>query len=90
MANNMHDVVDLDRDSAEFFSDGPSAECSCGVRRTVLRYNAISPCAGRALARLKAAHPDEYARYLAELKSEALADFEARWHRHVAGDHDPR
>jgi len=85
-----HDVVDLDQNAAQPAVDDPSADCSCGVRRTILRYNAISPCAGRALARLKAAHPGEHGGYLAELKEEALAEFEAKWHRHLAGDHSPR
>lgn len=83
------EVVDLDQDPAPA-EDGPHAECSCGVRRTILRANAISPCAGRAVARLKAAHPREYAGYLAELKQDALAEAEAKWQRHRAGDHSPR
>lgn len=79
------EVVDLDWDAAE--SDGVAAECSCGARRTLLRHFAVSPCAGRALALLKAAHRAEYDRYLADLKAEALAEFEAAWDRHLAGDH---
>lgn len=90
MARSGHDVVDLDQDVAQPAADDPSADCSCGARRTILRYNALSPCGGRALAKLKAAHPDEYAGYLAELKEEALAKFEAKWQRHLAGDHSPR
>lgn len=89
LARNGHDVVDLDRD-VDPLSGDPSTECSCGARRTILRHNAISPCAGRALAKLKAAHPEEYATYLDELKAEALEDFEAKWRRHLAGDHEPR
>ena len=89
LASNGHDVVDLDREDDPAAGD-PSADCSCGARRTILRHNATSPCAGRALAKLKDAHPDEYATYLAELKDEALQDFEARWQRHLAGDHRPR
>lgn len=89
-AGGEHDVVDLDQAAAQPSLDNPSADCSCGVRRTILRYNALSPCGGRALAKLKAAHPDEYAMYLAELKNEALAEFEAKWRRHLAGDHSPR
>lgn len=82
-AGGRYEVVDLDGSSgADAVTD-----CSCGARRTILRHNAISPCAGRALARLKAAHRGEYDRYLAELKAEALAEFEARWDRHLAGDH---
>lgn len=84
------DVVDLDQDGTGPSAADPSADCSCGVRRTILRYNAMSPCAGRALAKLKAAHPNEYAMYLAELKEEALAEFEAKWQRHLAGDHSQR
>ncbi|MEB3022913.1 MULTISPECIES: hypothetical protein [Mycolicibacter] len=84
-------IVDLDQDQSAYSpATDPSADCSCGVRRTILRYNAISPCAGRALAKLRAAHPEEYAGYLAELKGEALADFEAKWQQHLAGDHTPR
>ncbi|UQX13447.1 hypothetical protein [Candidatus Mycobacterium methanotrophicum] len=90
LASGEHDVVDLDQAEAQPIADDRSADCSCGARRTILRYNALSPCAGRALARLKAAHPDEYAKYLAELKKEALAEFEAKWRRHLAGDHRPR
>jgi hypothetical protein len=84
-------VVDLDRDViVSDIDDHHSAECSCGVRRTILRHNELSPCGGRALARLKAAHRDEYDRYLAELKGEALANFEVKWRRHLAGDHRSR
>lgn len=80
------DIVDLDRNAGPEVDD-PSAQCRCGVRRTILRHHAISPCAGRALARLKSAHPDEYNHYLEELKAEALTEFEAKWNRHLAGDH---
>lgn len=69
-----YDVVDLDLTVPDSDIDDPSAECSCGVRRTILRHNELSPCGGRALARLKAGHRDEYDRYLAELKMEALAE----------------
>lgn len=88
LATSGHEVVDLDQAATR--PPGGSTECGCGVRRTILRHNSISPCGGRALARLKAAHPDEYASYLAELKTEALAEFEAKWQRHLAGDHSPR
>lgn len=86
---NTH-VVDLDhpRGTPAAGTDlEPAAQCSCGERRTILRHQAVSPCAGRALARLKEAHRDEYDRYLAELKAEALAEFEAAWQRHMAGQH---
>ncbi|WP_041316096.1 hypothetical protein [Mycobacterium sp. JS623] len=85
-----HAIVDLDRDDASVEVDSPRARCSCGVRRTVLRHNAVSPCAGRAMARLKEAHPEEYAHYLSEAKAEALAEFETTWRRHLAGDHSQR
>lgn len=42
------------------------------------------------MARLKEAHPDEYAHYLSEAKAEALAEFETTWRRHLAGDHSQR
>ena len=84
-----HAIVDLDSLQDDASKDPPRvvSECSCGTRRTNLRHWALSPCASRALARLKAAHPEEYAQYLSELKAEALADFEVRWSRHMAGDH---
>jgi hypothetical protein len=83
------EAVDLDA-SAETDAANPVQECSCGQRRAVLRNNAISPCAGRALAKLKAAHPDEYNRYLTELRAEALAAFERNWQRHLCGDYHRR
>ncbi|KMO82494.1 hypothetical protein [Mycolicibacterium chlorophenolicum] len=85
-----HEIIDLDRDDATVEADSPRARCSCGVRRTVLRHNAVSPCAGRAMARLKEAHPEEYGRYLRDAKAEALAEFETTWRRHLAGDHSQR
>ena len=57
MAGSARDVVDLDQDAAQAAADDHSADCSCGVRRTLLRYNALSPCAGRALAKLKVRRP---------------------------------
>jgi hypothetical protein len=83
------EAVDLDEPAAV----APPAEagrtdtCSCGARRTLLRHYLVTPCAGRALAKLKAAHPDEYDRYLTELRAEASAQAEAVWARHRAGDH---
>lgn len=85
-----HEIIDLDRADVAVEADSPRARCSCGVRRTVLRHNAVSPCPGRAMARLKEAHPEEYARYLREAKAEALAEFEIKWRRHLAGDHSQR
>jgi hypothetical protein len=85
-----HEIVDLDHDDVSIDADSPRARCSCGLRRTVLRHNAVSPCAGRAMARLKEAHPEEFARYLREAKAEALAAFETNWRRHLAGDHRQR
>lgn len=86
------EAVDLDHvlgSVGEVAADCVS-ECSCGARRTILRHMAISPCAGRAMAQLKAAHSSEYAGYLAELKAEALAEFEQKWRNHLAGDHGCR
>ena len=85
-----HAVIDLDRAEVTAAADDARARCSCGVRRTVLRHNSMSPCAGRAMARLKQAHPEEYARYLRETKADALAEFDAKWRRHLAGDHSER
>lgn len=82
------DAVDLDA-GADPAAD-PVQKCTCGQRRSILRHNAVSPCAGRALARLKAAHPGEYDGYLTELRAEALAAFEADWQRHLGGDHHRR
>lgn len=90
LTSSGHDVVDLDQDPVAPAASDYSADCGCGARRTILRHNAMSPCAGRALAKLKAAHPDEYAGYLAALKAEALSEFEVKWQRHLAGDHSPR
>lgn len=87
MLSSAYEVIDLDGSAGDVQPGDVVADCSCGARRTILRHISISPCAGRALARLKAAHRDEYDRYLAELKAEALAEFEARWARHLAGDH---
>lgn len=85
------DVVDLDH--PKVFDEDPApelvTECSCGARRSTVRYLLVSRCATKALARLKAAHPDEYAQYLAELKQEALAEFDVKWRGHLAGDHRP-
>jgi hypothetical protein len=85
-------AIDLDQvlDNGGEASANTVADCSCGARRTILRHMAISPCAGRAMARLKAAHPAEYAGYLAELKTEALAEFEETWRHHLAGNHGRR
>lgn len=84
--------VDLDRTHKPNAENSLEAvaECSCGTKRSLLRYFAVRPCASRALARLKAAHPDEYAQYLTELKDEALADFDTLWRQHLAGDHTRR
>ncbi|SIC58097.1 Uncharacterised protein [Mycobacteroides abscessus subsp. abscessus] len=59
------------------------------ARRTIVGHDAISPCAGRAMARLKAPRPAEYAGYLAELKATASAEFEEQWRNHLAGNHGP-
>lgn len=82
------DVIDLD----VLAGTPPSeiAECTCGTRRSNLRYFAVSPCASRAASRLKAAHPDEYKRYLADEKAAALAQFEAKWLEHLNGNHSNR
>jgi hypothetical protein len=81
-------VVDLDA-PAGAAEAAMGTDCSCGARRTLMRHYALSPRAGRALSRLKAAHRDEYERYLAEERAEALAEFEAAWGRHLAGEHHP-
>ncbi|SKU61501.1 hypothetical protein [Mycobacteroides abscessus] len=65
-------------------------ECSCGTRRSLIRHWEVTPCASRALARLREAHRPEYDQYLAELKAEALQRVEDKWQRHMAGDHRPR
>lgn len=41
-------------------------ECSCGTRRSLIRHWEVTPCASRALARLRQAHRPEYDQYLAE------------------------
>lgn len=85
-----HDVVDLDDVGAGPDADARSAQCGCGVRRTALRHHAVSPVAGRAMAKLKAAHPAEYARYFDDLKSKALAEFDMKRRQHLAGNHSSR
>ena len=85
-------VIDLDHvldAAAEMPTEGVT-QCDCGARRSTLRLMAVSPCAGRAMARLKAAHPAKYADYLAELKAAALAEFEQQWRNHLAGNHRHR
>ncbi|OKH84284.1 hypothetical protein EB73_32075 [Mycobacterium sp. SWH-M3] len=76
-------IVELDQpaDSAE------PTDCTCGARRTLVRYFELRICPSRALARLRRAHPEEYARYLADEKRSALVVFEEKWRRHLAGDH---
>lgn len=85
------DVVDLDH--PEVLDEDHAREsvtvCSCGERRSTVRHLYVSRCAGMALARLKAAHQAEYAQYLAELKQEALVEFDVKWRGHLAGDHRP-
>lgn len=83
------EAVDLDTPTAVVppADAGRADTCSCGTRRTLLRHYLVTPCAGRALAKLKAAHPDEYDRYLTELRAEAITAAEAAWTRHCAGDH---
>lgn len=82
-----NEPVDLDH------LDGDSStarKCSCGTRRSLIRHWEVTPCAGRALSLLKDAHRAEYDEYLAELKAEALQRVDAKWQRHMAGDHSPR
>lgn len=89
--NNNSEIVDLDRIGlGDLAEDDPSAECECGVLRTNLRYWEVSRCASRAMARLRDAHRPEYDKYLAELKAEAVAVFEAKWQQHQAGNHRPK
>lgn len=84
--NDDSPVVDLDQ--PKLSAAAPEAtDCSCGVRRTLLRHWELTPCHSRALSRLRRAHPDEYATYLAEEKQFALDIFEDKWRRHLAGDH---
>lgn len=86
------DAIDLDHvlDAAAEMPAECVTQCDCGARRSILRHMAVSPCAGRAMARLKAAHLAEYAGYLAELKATALAEFEQQWRNHLAGNHGRR
>lgn len=86
-ANYEEEPVDLDH-----LHTGTAAtvtECSCGTRRSLIRHWEITPCASRALSRLRDAHRAEYDRYLAEFKAEALQRVDAKWQRHMAGDHTP-
>lgn len=90
MNGDPDETVDLDRLLA-----GPAAEsapdeitdCICGERRANLRYAALSPCHGRALAQLKAAHREEFDRLHAAEKEKALVRCEEQWRAHLAGDH---
>ncbi|MFV8233983.1 hypothetical protein [Mycolicibacterium fortuitum] len=84
--NDDSPVVDLDQPKPAAAEPEPT-ECSCGARRTLLRHWELTPCPSRALSRLRRAHPDEYATYLAEEKQSALDVFEEKWRRHLAGDH---
>lgn len=81
--NDDNTIVDLDEPAAA----AEPAECTCGARRTLMRYFEIRVCHSRALARLRRAHPEEYTAYLDDEKRCALDTFEAKWRRHLAGDH---
>ncbi|MUL61219.1 hypothetical protein B5P44_01295 [Mycobacterium sp. CBMA 213] len=83
----LEDIVDLDEPRDTSRASESVTICSCGEKRSLLRFLAVRLCASQALARLKEAHRDEYDRYLAELKEQALAEFESRWRRHLGGDH---
>ncbi|WP_193606183.1 hypothetical protein [Mycobacteroides abscessus] len=76
------EIVDLDQPAVQEVN-----ECACGVRRTNLRSWELSPAPGRALARLREAHREEYEQYLRQERASALAVFEAKWSAHLAGDH---
>ncbi len=80
-------VVDLDEPPDSSPASESVTVCSCGAKRSLMRFLAVRLCASQALARLKAAHRDEYELYLAELKLHALAGFESTWRRHLEGDH---
>lgn len=84
MNGNDDTIIDLDQpaDSAQ------TTDCPCGARRTLVRYFELRLCPSRALARLRRAHPDECAKYLADEKRSALGRFEEKWRRHLAGDHE--
>lgn len=86
-ANYEEEPVDLDH--LHTGTAAPVTECSCGTRRSLIRHWEITPCASRALSRLRDAHRAEYDRYLAEFKAEALQRVDAKWQRHMAGDHTP-
>lgn len=79
----------VDLDHLQAGTAAPVTECSCGTRRSLIRHWEITPCASRALSRLRDAHRAEYERYLAEFKAEALQRVDAKWQRHMAGDHTP-
>ncbi|WP_109535912.1 hypothetical protein [Mycobacteroides chelonae] len=81
-------VVDLDH--LETGTAATVTECSCGIRRSLIRHWEVTPCAGRALSQLRDAHRAEYDGYLANFKAEALQRVEDKWQRHMAGDHRPR
>lgn len=81
--NDDDTIVDLDEPAAT----AEPTECACGARRTLVRYFEVRGCQSRALARLRRAHRQEYDDYLADEKRSALATFENKWRRHLAGDH---
>lgn len=85
LAANAVDIVDLDQPAVQEVD-----ECACGMRRTVLRSWELSPAPGRALARLREAHREEYDQYLAQERASSLAVFEVKWSAHLADDHGGR
>ena len=84
---HLRHVVDLDEPRDASLASESVTVCSCGEKRSLMRFLAVRLCASQAMARLKAAHRDEYEQYLSELKLHALAGFESRWRRHLEGDH---
>lgn len=85
LAADAVDIVDLDQPAAQKVT-----ECACGMRRANLRSWELSPAPGRALARLREAHREEYEHYLDQERASSLAKFEVKWSAHLAGDHGDR
>lgn len=85
LAASAVDIVDLDQPAVQEVN-----ECACGMRRTVLRSWELSPAPGRALARLREAHREEYEHYLDQERASSLAVFKEKWSAHLAGDHGGR
>lgn len=91
MSERDDEAIDLDRllpgYDAATAAPNEVKECTCGARWTIERSMHLSPCHGRALAKLKAAHPEEFAQLFADEKASSLAQFELEWRAHLAGQH---